>query len=165
MIRGLLPATATVLLSAFGPGAAAGCLQEQAIYADPDGAYELRFEPVGSESAATSNHFKLAVMKTDLVMDGIVMEAGDPPRPAGMIMNNCPEGDTTGDEIAACTIWEGVVYSADAAGKIGLLPPEGHEAAAQILLPDLGPAIRSSTIWGKATVAPFDVLSLKGCKP
>ena len=26
-----------------------------------DGAYELRFEPVGSASAATSNHFKIKV--------------------------------------------------------------------------------------------------------
>ncbi|WEZ85081.1 hypothetical protein P6U16_13775 [Rhizobium sp. 32-5/1] len=164
-MRRLFPATVAVLLSAFGPADAAGCLQEQAIYVDPDGAYELRFEPVGSASAATSNHFKLAVLKTDLLLDGVVMEAGDPPRPAGMIMNNCPEGDNTGAEIAACTIWEGVVYAADASGKIGLLPPEGTEAATQILLPDLGPAIRSSAIWGKATVAPFDVLSLKGCKP
>ncbi len=164
-MRRLLPAIVAVLLSATGPAAAAGCLQEQAIYADPDGAYELRFEPVGSASAATSNHFKLAVLKTDLVLDGVVMEAGDPPRPAGMIMNKCPEGDVTGADIAACTIWEGVLYAADAAGKIGLLPPEGSEAAAQILLPDLGPAIRSSSIWGKATVAPFDVLALKGCKP
>ncbi|OJF91885.1 hypothetical protein [Pararhizobium antarcticum] len=161
----LCSATLAALLLASWPAVAAGCAQEQAIYADPDGAYELRFEPVGSTSAATSNHFKLAVLKTDLVLDGVVMEAGDPPRPAGMIMNNCPEGDTTGDELAACTIWEGVLYAVDAEGKIGLLSPEGTEAAAQILLPDLGPAIRSSSIWGKATVAPFDVLALTGCKP
>ena len=42
-----------------------------------------------------------------------------------MIMNNCPEGDVTGDDIAACTVWEGVIYSIGADGKVGSLPEEG----------------------------------------
>jgi hypothetical protein len=162
-----LAVSASILsaLLAATPAVAADCLQEQAIYGDAGGAYELRFEPVGSASAVTSNHFKIKVAKTDLVLDGIVMQSGEPVRPNGMIMNNCPEGDVTGDEIAACTVWEGVIYSIAADGKVGALPEEGRQAAAQLLLPDFGPAVRNSSIWGKATVAPWDVLTLKGCAP
>jgi hypothetical protein len=150
-------------LLAATPAGAADCLQEQAVYGDADGAYALRFEPVGSASAATSNHFKVTVAKTDLVLDGIVMQSGEPVRPNGMIMNKCPEGDVTGADIAACTVWEGVIYAIGADGKVALLPDEGAVAATQLLLPDLGPAIRNSAIWGKATVAPWDVLTFKEC--
>jgi hypothetical protein len=162
-MRPAAPASILCILLAVTPAAAAECLQEQAVYGDADGAYELRFEPVGSASAVTSNHFKVKVAKTDLVLDGIVMQSGEPVRPNGMIMNNCPQGDSTGEEIAACTVWEGVIYAIGGDGKVGSLPEEGSEAAAQLLLPDFGPAVRNSSIWGKATVAPWDVLSLKGC--
>jgi hypothetical protein len=160
-----LAVSASILsaLLSVSPAAAADCLQEQAIYGDADGAYELRFEPVGSASAATSNHFKVKIAKTDLVLDGIVMQSDEPVRANGMIMNNCPDGDVTGDDIAACTVWQGLIYSISADGKVALLPGEGMEAAWQILLPDFGPAIRNSSIWGKATVAPWDVLTFKGC--
>ena len=160
-----LTASASTLgaLLAVSPAVAADCLQQQAIYGDADAAYELRFEPVGSASAATSNHFKIKVGKTDLVLDGIVMQSGEPVRASGMIMNNCPEGDVTGDDIAACTVWQGVIYSISADGKVDSLPQEGMAAAQQVLLPDFGPAIRNSSIWGKATVAPWDALTLKGC--
>ncbi|URK86858.1 hypothetical protein LP421_22510 [Rhizobium sp. RCAM05350] len=158
-------ASASILstLLAVSQAVASDCLQEQAIYGDADGAYELQFEPVGSASAATSNHFKVKVAKTDLVLDGIVMQSDEPVRANGMIMNNCPEGDVTGDDIAACTVWQGVIYSVGVDGKVGSLPGEGLEAASQVLLPDFGPAIRNSSIWGKATVAPWDVLTFKGC--
>lgn len=164
-MRFAVSASLFAILLAASPALAADCLQEQAIYADVDGAYELRFEPVGSENAATSNHFKIKVAKTDLVLDGIVMHSGEPVRPNGMIMNKCPEGDVTGDDIAACTVWEGVIYAVGADGKVSLLPEEGSEAAAQLLLPDFGPAVRNASIWGKATVAPWDVLTFKECAP
>jgi hypothetical protein len=158
-----LPLSAILLAMAPAAGFAAGCPQEKAIYGDRDGAYELRFEPVGSPSAVTSNHFKVAVLKTDLVLDGIVMQSGEPARPNGMIMNNCPKGDVTGAEIEACTVWQGVIYAASADGAIEALPGEGSEAARRLLLPDFGPAVRNSSIWGKATVAPWDVLTFKEC--
>ena len=75
-------------------------------------------------------------------------------------------GELTGADLAACTIWEGVVYG-HTDGAIDLLPPEGADAAAEILLPDLGSSIRMSAVWGmnKASVAPWDVFTLKGCAP
>jgi hypothetical protein len=81
-----------------------------------------------------------------------------------MMFFNCPEGDVTGDDLKACTVWQGVIYGL-VAGHIDLLPSAEAKAADEILLPDFGPSIRNSKIWGigKATVTPGDVLALKGC--
>lgn len=159
----LLAASIAFALMGPVPGLAAACPQARAIYTDKGGIYELRFEPVGSQSAVTSNHFKIAVGKTGLLLDGIVLQSGEPVRPNGMIMHDCPEGDVTGADIAACTIWQGVVYAVGSDGRIDALGAEDGEAAAALLLPDLGPSIVASSIWGKTTAAPWDVLTLKGC--
>ena len=153
---GLLAATAA---------SAAECRQDRAIYADRDGGYELTFEPVGSSAAATSHHFKLTVLSSKTVLDGIVMPGDDPVRSNGMVMHNCPEGDVTGEEIAACTVWEGVIYTLDGAGDAAVLPEEGAKAAETLLLAGFGPSLRYSSLWdeGKAKVAPWDVFKRKGC--
>ena len=155
VLAGLLAATAA---------SAAECRQDRAIYADRDGGYELAFEPVGSNAAATSHHFKLKVLASGVVLDGVVMP-GEPARSNGMAMYNCPEGDVTGEEIAACTVWEGVIYVLDGAGDAALLPDEGAKAAESLLLAGFGPSLRYSTLWdqGKATAVPWDVFKRKGC--
>ncbi|WP_275785565.1 hypothetical protein [Pararhizobium gei] len=162
-MRFAAPVSVFAAMLTMSPALAVDCVQEKAVYGDADSAYELRFEPVGSASAATSNHFKIGIAGTDLVLDGIVMQSGEPVRPNGMIMNKCPEGDVTGDDIAACTIWEGVIYSVSLEGKVASLPAEGSAAAAQLLLPDFGPALRNSPIWGQAKIAPWDALTFKRC--
>ncbi|OCP38297.1 hypothetical protein [Ensifer sp. LC163] len=141
------------------------CSQARAIYGDRDGGYELRFEPVGSESAVTSNHFKIAVLKPGLLLDGVVMPSGEPERATGIVMHNCPTGDVTGEELRACTVWQGPVYSVDKAGAIAEIPEETAPAAHQILLPDFGPALRASSAWGKgkAETDSWDAFTLKGC--
>lgn len=156
--------TAAVLLS-LAPFAAqaADCPQSRAIYGDADGAYELRFAPVAAESATTSNRFDVVALKADIKLEGFVMLSGDPERANGMVMHNCPEGDVTGDDLAACMIWQGVVYSVSSAGKIDLLPAETAVAAQQLLLPDFGPAVKASSIGDKLAVAPWDVFAFKGC--
>nr|WP_314089632.1 hypothetical protein [uncultured Shinella sp.] len=155
VLTGLIAATAA---------SAAECRQDHAIYADRDGGYELTFQPVGSDAAATSHHFKLKILASGLVLDGIVMP-GDPARSNGMIMHDCPEGDVTGAEIAACTVWEGVLYALDVAGEANLVPDQGAKAAQSLLLSGFGPSLRYSALWdqGKAKVVPQDVFRQKGC--
>ena len=160
---------AALVLTAFlaaSAASAAECRQDRAIYADRDGGYELTFEPVGSDAAATSHHFKLKVLASGVVLDGVVLPS-DPPRSNGMVMHNCPEGDATGEEIAACTVWEGVIYALDGTGGADLLPGEAAEAAKTLLLSGFGPSLRYSRLWdeGKATAAPWDVFTMKGCGP
>ncbi|TIT58055.1 MAG: hypothetical protein E5W90_37115, partial [Mesorhizobium sp.] len=81
-------------------------------------------------------------------------------------MYKCPTGDVTGDELAACTVWEGVVYSADEKGNIALLPAEGVDAPKALIFPDLGPSLQMSSAYGANgfSKVPWDVFSLKGCQ-
>ena len=164
-MRKLTLSTALISLLPFAVTLAADCKQEHAIYADRDGAYELTFEAVDSEAASSAYRFSMAVKNSDVKLDGFVMGSEPVDRPNGILFHNCPEGDVTGDDLAKCTVWQGVIY-AGAGGKIALLPPTGSVAASEILLPGFGPALRDSTAWGTkmATVVPWDVLTFKGCK-
>lgn len=157
-----------LILALVLPSAAlsAECKQEKAIYADRDGAYELKFEAVDSEAASSSYRFTIAVKNTDVLLNGFVMGSEPVDRPNGILFHDCPEGDTTGAEIAKCTVWQGVIYGT-IGGKIDLLPMTGSTAAAEILLPGLPLGLIESTAWGKgkATVVPWEVFSLKGCQP
>lgn len=159
-------ATALLLVHCAQAAFAAECKQEKAIYADRDGAYELKFEAVDTEAASSSYRFTIAVRNTEVKLDGFVMGSEPVNRPNGILFHNCPEGDTTGEEIQKCTVWQGVIYSTGS-GKVDLLPVTGSPAATEILLPGFALGLVDSTAWGKgrATVVPWDVLSLKGCQP
>lgn len=163
--KGVAAIAAAALLAVPACAFGAACKQEQAVYTDRDGAYELRFAPLNSQSAAASNQFKMSALKSSVVMDGYVMPTEDPVRAIGILMFNCPEGDATGADLDACTVWQGTVYGMDAKGEMDNLQPEGAEAAEKLVLPGLGPAIRESSAWGegKAMVAPWDVLTFKEC--
>ena len=166
MMTRLAPVRWAMMAFAVNPALALAseCVQEKAVYGDTDDAYELRFEPTESESSV-SNKFRLAVRNTAAVADGIVMRTDDQHHANGKIMFECPEGDVTGADLRACTVWQGTVYASDLKGHISMLPAEGESAAERLFLPALGPSIQKSSLWGegKATVAPWDVLSLKGC--
>ena len=141
------------------------CLQEKAIYQDADKSLTIAFKPVGELSFTASNAFNIT-MQNDIVLDGMVIWNNGYAMPNGVIQHKCPTGDVTGQELAACLIWEGVVYTIDGAGKVDLLPPEGDAAATQILLPDFGRAVHYSAIWDetKITLAPWDAMVLSGCQ-
>ena len=165
-MRSAVIATAAfaVATSAF----AAECTQEKAIYEDRDRAFTFTFEPVGSQAAATSHHFKVTMRGNDLKLDGIVMTSDDGvARTNGMIMHDCPEGDATGDEIAACTVWEGTIYSLDGRNLLGILPAAGDPAAPELLFAGLGPAVLYSALneSGRLPAPPWDLLTMKGCAP
>ena len=164
MNRKIMAAVLPLALSAHA-ALAAECKQEKAIYADRDGAYELKFEAVDSEAASSSYRFTVAVKNTDVKLDGFVMGSEPVDRPNGILFHDCPEGDTTGEEIQKCTVWQGVVYAVGC-GKVDLLAVTGSTAAAEILLPGFALGLVDSTAWGegKATVVPWDVLTLKGCQ-
>ncbi|MCF3639991.1 hypothetical protein LXM94_08415 [Rhizobium sp. TRM95111] len=167
-MAGLCPAMLLFGLAAASVAEAADCVQEKAVYADRDGAYTFAFEPVGSEAAATSHHFKVTMPGRDLALTGIVMTSDDGvTRANGMIMHNCPEGDATGEEIAACTVWEGVIYSVEGNSLIGILPSAGEKAAPELLFAGLGPAFLYSALneSGRLPAPPWDLLSFRGCAP
>lgn len=156
--------TLASLVAGQATAALAACPIELATYADSDGLAELEFMPTKG-AATVSNTFKL-LLGGDVVMDGIVQWTQEASRPYGMLMYKCPEGDVTGEEMDACTAWQGVVYTANESGTIGLLPAEGAEAPKTLVLSDLAASLRLSKAFGAGGFSklPSDVFALKGCQ-
>ncbi len=144
---------------------AAECPQARALYQDADHAYGLQFKPVDSQASPLSHLFDVTVGKTAIILQGHVITTDEVSRTIGTLQYQCPDGDVTGEDIAACTIWEGLIFAVSNTGDIGLLPAGSQKAADKILLPDFGPSLRVSKVWGPnmASVAPFDVLTFAGC--
>lgn len=156
-------AAALALLLAAQPAFAA-CPVELATYRDRDGVAELNFAPVDARAAVT-NMFKM-LLPGGTELEGVVMWTENPSRPNGMIMRNCPEGDVTGDELAACTIWQGVIYAIDKQGEVGLLPGEGQPAPERLLLADLGYQMVGAPALDDVALRslPWDAFTLSGCQ-
>ncbi|TIP12694.1 hypothetical protein [Mesorhizobium sp.] len=142
----------------------AACPLELAVYGDAESAAEIDFRPT-MDSAVVTNTFKM-VLDNSVVLDGIVMWTEGVGRPHGSLMYKCPTGDVTGDELAACTVWEGVIYGSDDQGNIALLPAEGVDAPKKLIFPDLGPSLQMSAAYGANgfSKVPWDVFALKGCQ-
>ena len=137
---------------------------ELAVYRDAQNAAGIDFRPTG-QAASVTNTFRMA-LDNGTLLDGIVMWSDGVARPNGFLMKDCPEGDVTGEEIAACTIWQGVVYAVDDKGAVSLLPREGQPAPQTLILADLGPALDTLPADGDRPLSklPFDVFALSGCQ-
>ncbi len=165
----LLPGKTSITALCILPGVALGhdrCPIEKAVFTETDAGTVLSFRQVDSDAAAVSHLFSITGGK--LKLDGHVMYDDESERPVAMIMNSCPEGDATGAELRACTVWTGVPYAvAVTGGRVDVLGAEGSETPDAIVLPGFGPALRHSTLWhasGLARVA-WDVYQFKECKP
>ncbi|PBC06303.1 hypothetical protein [Mesorhizobium sp. WSM3860] len=156
------PAAAAALVAA---DAQAACPFQLAVYGEAKSGAEIDFTPTGT-SATITNTFRM-ILDNNTVLDGIAMwTEGSAGRPHGSLMYKCPTGDVTGEELAACTVWEGVIYGVDDQGTIGLLPAEGADAPKSLIFPDLGPSLEMSAAYGPAgfSKVPWDVFALKGCQ-
>jgi len=156
-----LPAAA--LAAGLAGPALAACPIELATYADGDSVAAVEFTPV-VESAAVTNRFRMLVGE-GLVYDGIVMWTEAPERPFAQLTHQCPDGDVTGAEIEACTVWEGPVYSLDK-GTLGLMPVEGKPAPEQLLFAGLGHDVVRHASYRAAGLdaVPWDLFSMSGCQ-
>ncbi|MDF1610076.1 hypothetical protein PZ897_17990 [Hoeflea sp. YIM 152468] len=159
---------AATVMAASGSPAIAACPQALAVYGEARSGAEIGFAGPLSEADGMQHRFSLVFAENDVTMDGVVMMAGEPDRPWGVILHDCPEGDATGAEIAACTVWQGVIYSVASTGEAGWLPvlEADHEAGDSLLLPDFGAAVMRSRAWqaGQITLLPGDVFQLKTCQ-
>ncbi|TPK92316.1 MULTISPECIES: hypothetical protein [unclassified Mesorhizobium] len=153
----------SLALTAATSSAQAACLIQLAVYGEAQSGAEIDFTPTGT-SATITNAFRM-ILDNNVVLDGIAMwTEGSAARPHGSLMYKCPTGDVTGEELAACTVWEGVIYSADEEGTIGLLPAEGADAPKSLIFPDLGPSLEMSAAYGPGgfSKVPWDIFVLKG---
>lgn len=144
------------------------CPQEGAVYEQAGSSARLIFDPSVRADDGLYHRFEIVFVENDVRLQGVVLPAEGLPRPWGMVMHDCPEGDVTGEEIAACMVWEGVIYSIDDAGGVTYLQGAGVAAspAASILMPDFGNAVTLSSAWSETLVstAPSDLFELEGCR-
>lgn len=153
-------------LTGFVPAAAADCPVERAIYAEADLSTQLRFEPASSENSPVTHRFIMQASNGAGEAEGNVFYDLDIERPVSAILRNCPEGDVTGADLAACTVWKGIIYGVNqATGEVDLLPSEGETAPDQLLLPGFGPAVAASSFGETLEGMPWDVFSYKECAP
>jgi len=169
--------SASRLVAAFaallaGPTIAAGaCPQALAVYEQPGTAILLTFDGATADTDAMMHRFRIGFGEPAVNLDGVVMMVAEPTRPWGMIMYNCPEGDVTGAEIDACTVWEGEMLAIDAAGAESSIPVSGtgadsaDSAAPWLRLPGFGAALADSFAWDEtALTVPADLFEMKGCQ-
>ncbi|WP_054310419.1 hypothetical protein [Mesorhizobium sp. 1M-11] len=157
-----LPALIPSLALLGASPALAACPIELAVYGEREQVAEIDFRP-SMGSATTTNSFKM-VLGNNIVLDGVVLWSSDAARPHGTLMHQCPEGDVTGEELAACTVWEGVIYTADTTGAVDLLPNEHKDAPSALIFPDLAGHLSRSAIHDKLPKLPWDVFAMKGCQ-
>lgn len=147
----------------------AACTQDRAVYTDKDDAYTLTFKSVPEDQpTASSNEFQIAMSDSDLKLDGVVMwTEGDVARPNGIVMYKCPDGDVTGEELAACTVWEGVIYALTEGADADLLPKAKEPAAQALLLPDFSSAMSGFNFKLAKPIEtfPWEVFRFKECVP
>lgn len=149
--------------------ALAACTQDRAIYTDKDDAYTLTFKSVPEDQpTASSNEFSITMNDSDLKLDGVVMwTEGEVARPNGIVMYKCPDGDVTGEELEACTVWQGVIYALTEGADADLLPKAKEPAAQALLLPDLSSAISGFDFKLAEPIETFprEVFRFKECVP
>ncbi|MBK8456284.1 MAG: hypothetical protein IPL47_03530 [Phyllobacteriaceae bacterium] len=161
-------ATAFAALCFAATPANAACWQELAVYAEAQAKAEIAFQGARPDDGVL-HRFRITFPENGVTFEGAMLP-GDAPiaRPWAVVTHNCPQGDATGEEIAACTVWQGPIYGVDATGNVFFLPEAnaGHEAAATLLLPDFGAAVRLSAAWGAKglSTAPKDDFKLTGCQ-
>ena len=141
--------------------ALAACPQELAVYEGADGTGGLEFRGGGAGMLSEMRFLYdgvepvTAYLSHDDALD----------RTVTMIPLNCPEGDVTGEELAACLVYQGAVYALndDAPAE---LPAPGQDAANKLFLPNLASALWGNPQFGEAGPKdrPAEVFKLSGCQ-
>ena len=153
------------LFLAAGLPACAACKQELAVYSDKAKTATLEFVPHDGEAVTVTNRFRLVA--GDKVIEGFVQWSGAPaPRPYGMLTDQCPDGDVTGEELEACTVWQGAIYAVGSDGAVSLLPGQGEDAAQALVLSDLAWSMSQHPAYAETKLSepPFEAFTLSGCQ-
>lgn len=151
------------------PAGAADCTIETAVYGDSQAGYELAFRtPRPWEMGGMATHLiELRFPDGETVLWGRIASNMGTSRDVARLYDGCalPTAETDGssdDELAACLVWEGVVYSLGDRSA-GHVPNYDEPPAEALLLADLGRVIRYSGLVLGPGDEPWDVFTLKGC--
>jgi hypothetical protein len=158
---GLIAVSAVMVVTT---GAAlAACPQELAIYEDSIG-QPMTFTPPPAQGQAAEHAFSIRINGQDL--QGVVMWSADPERPNGIVMDHCPEGDVTGEELEVCTVWQGVIYGLTKEATAPFLGKRGSPHAEALLLPDFSRSVQAHSFKNSMPSPPKaeDVFRMKACQ-
>lgn len=136
------------------------CPQSLAGYGTPDQTVMLEF--AGSSDGA----FRLLLGDEGGPLEGFVYPGEDDGDNEAVVLNNCPEGDATGEELAACTIWKGPIIALAEDGNSEPFPTSDQPAAGFLRLEGFADALNASQYY-KQTGLParnFDRLTLLACQ-
>ncbi len=144
------------------------CPLENAVYADPENGFELRFrkgkpwEYIGMTDAVID----MVTPKGEKLWGSISSNMGTS-RHVGRLFHGCPSPtadgpDLTEEEYETCQQWEGVVYALNK-GDPGFIPFADEPAPERLILTDLGRQIRYSDVVSSPGEEPWDVLDFKRC--
>lgn len=160
LVTGIASALLTVSAVAQSTKGGRLCLQALAGYGTED--QEIMLEFAGSADGA----FRVLLGNGDAVLQGFVYPGEDDGGDLAVVLNNCPEGDATGEELAACTIWQGPIVAQEENGGIAPLPASDQPAAGSLLLEGFTDALTVSQIYREAglSVSDFDTLTLLACQ-
>ncbi len=135
------------------------CPQGLAAYGALDQAILLEF------AGTADGRFEVLLGDGGVALEGFVYPGEDDGGKEAVVLNNCPEGDATGEELAACTIWQGPI-NAVADGSAGPLPASDQPAAGALRLAGFDEALTASEFYRRTglPVRAFDELTLLACR-
>lgn len=151
-------------LASLAVPALAACPQELAVYESADGRTALEFV-AGGRAMAMSHEIRI-LMRDAVPLTAYVQPGAALGQPEMVLPVDCPEGDVTGEELAACIVYRSVVYAEDAGGGLRELPAAGETAARAVLLPNFAAAVWRHPAFGDdgPEQPPAERFNLAGCQ-
>ncbi|MCL4066826.1 hypothetical protein M3484_09600 [Pseudomonas sp. GX19020] len=160
---------ALALTSTVAPAIAdVACPVTQSVYTDKETGFRLSFRPLQSweQSGMVLAIFDIETRDGHELWGEIRTNMGTS-RDTGVIYDGCPppgpEDAPSEDQLEACRVWEGLVYSVEG-NQIGAFPIEGDKAPPSLLFTDLGRQLRYA-IFSSPGDEPWDQLWLTSCPP
>ncbi|MCR9139872.1 MAG: hypothetical protein NXI27_28025 [Alphaproteobacteria bacterium] len=163
-------------LVTFGAGIAAGLLTISAYAGTQKGSrlcpqslagYGTESQDILLEFAGSADGaFRVLLGNGGGVLQGFVYPGEENDDNLAVVLNDCPEGDATGEELAACTIWQGPIVAVAENGDVAPMPASDQPAAETLLLEGFSDALMASDIYNQAglSAGDFDTLRLMACQ-
>jgi hypothetical protein len=162
--------------------AATDCPQNRAIYTEKDNGYVLTFRPTLRWEASANVMTIMTLAFPDypnaqpVTLWGWIWLPNGTSHDRiaffdGCTLDSLPDrnGDvvpgSTQEQLDACSVWEGVIFSLADNDVHDLGWHDGAMAAETLLLPNLGPTIRYSGLVLGPGQEPHDVFTYQGCSP
>ncbi|MEM6464140.1 MAG: hypothetical protein AAF724_19720 [Pseudomonadota bacterium] len=141
--------------SASGPS----CPQSIAVYGSGNGLVAIEFS--GAEDLSFAMLIESGPAYAGFVYPAEIEGAAD-----AVVLDNCPDGDVTGDEITACTVWQGRLEAIAADGTVEAFSLSGGLAVAGLRMDGLAGALarRIPDMNAEPARAETETLTLSACQ-